>query len=104
MTSAWDRLVLGISDGPAVLPRPPEWMTDAACRDVDKELFFSRRDDEAVAKAKAVCATCPVIADCLEYALTFDKYGDCGIWGGTTRRERLAIRRGREADDQPDAA
>lgn len=41
-----------------------------------------RRDDSA----KAVCATCPVLARCREHALsTQEPYG---VWGGMTEEER----------------
>ena len=42
-------------------------------------------------QAKAVCARCPVRAQCLEYAL--DNALDHGIYGGTTESERRTLRR-----------
>jgi hypothetical protein len=45
-----------------------------------------------VAKAKRMCADCPVRAECLTTAV---RLGDdaLGIWGGTTKEERDALRR-----------
>jgi WhiB family redox-sensing transcriptional regulator len=52
------------------------------------------------AKAKAVCASCPVQAHCLDYALENSiKYG---IWGGLNEEERAQERRSRA--HRPDAA
>jgi len=64
------------------------WMRRGACRrpEVPTYLFFpGRGDTKTIAAAKAVCATCPVQADCLAYALRLDQPG---IWGNTTARER----------------
>lgn len=55
---------------------------------MDPDLFYPERGEE-VATAKAVCATCPVRAECLAAGL-YEKYG---IWGGTSERERRKLRR-----------
>ncbi len=81
------------------LPKPLmdvyEWQYDAKCRQVDPEKFFSpdaergprRRSREA--NAKAICATCPVIAECLEHALTVRE--PYGVWGGLSSNERIDL-------------
>ncbi len=71
---------------------PPPWHHSAACRGLSAELFYPL-DDEAVAAAKAVCAACPVVAECLEYAISVREKD--GIWGGATERERRSIIRRR---------
>lgn len=58
-------------------------------RDVD--FFPDREDAAAVGRAKAVCSTCPVAAECLSWALETNQPD--GIWGGHTAKERRAIRR-----------
>ena len=70
------------------------WRDRAACRDVDPELFFpigtglpARRQ---TALARAVCAGCPVVAECLVFAAQFLPYG---IAGGATAAERSEMRR-----------
>jgi WhiB family redox-sensing transcriptional regulator len=69
-----------------------EWLARAACRGMDPELFFPDRG-ESTEQAKAVCAACPVRAECLDHALTnVERFG---IWGGLSERERRAIRRAR---------
>ena len=65
------------------------WWHRAACRNVGLERFFPPQG-APVAPAKAVCATCPVVAACRTYALVNDER--FGIWGGLTERERRFIR------------
>lgn len=85
------------------------WRRQSACRlpDVPVWMFFpSRGDNETVERAKAVCATCPVAAECLEANLT----EEFGIFGGTSENQRREIRRQRgienddEATDESEAA
>lgn len=66
------------------------WQKRAACLEADPELFFPERGYSSAA-AKAICATCPVIAECLAYALA--THQQFGTWGGTTERERRKLRR-----------
>jgi WhiB family redox-sensing transcriptional regulator len=72
----------------ATVPPAGPWITQAACADVDTDLFFPERGEDQTA-AKAICATCPVRAECLAYAL---ETGDPGIWGGTSERQRKQIK------------
>jgi WhiB family transcriptional regulator, redox-sensing transcriptional regulator len=70
------------------------WQDHANCLGLDADLFFPERG-ESCAEAKAVCAGCSVRRECLEYALANNE--QFGIWGGTSYRERRAIRRRRRA-------
>lgn len=74
-----------------------DWRGRAACRREDPELFFPiGRDDverPEVDAAKEVCARCPVLDECLAYALA-TRQPD-GIWGGLTTTERRALARRR---------
>jgi WhiB family redox-sensing transcriptional regulator len=69
----------------------------AACRGMDPELFFpvgapgAPAYDAAVARAKDVCAGCPVREACLEFAL--DAGIEFGVFGGADASEREALRR-----------
>ncbi|MFI1004321.1 WhiB family transcriptional regulator [Streptomyces galbus] len=71
------------------------WLTEAACVGEDPELFFPVGSTgpalEDVAAAKRVCARCPVIADCLAYALGSGQTS--GVWGGTDEEERADLLR-----------
>lgn len=75
--------------------RADDWRDRAACRGTDTELFFPSVNGAAAQRAhrqaKAVCATCPVLAQCLSWALTSGI--DFGVWGGLTADERRALRR-----------
>lgn len=69
----------------------PDWQHDAACRDMNPDLFFPARGTAVkhVRTAKAVCAECPIRIKCLDYALYHGER--CGIWGGLTERERRTL-------------
>ncbi len=77
------------------------WQLDAACRGADTSLFFApsyfekrEEKDAREAKAKLLCARCPVREPCLEYALrTRDPHG---VWGGLNELERRRLIRSRE--------
>lgn len=94
----------------SVLPKggatePPMWRDGAACRDTTPGLFFPVGQTgpaiEHIAKAKAVCDTCSVQIDCLEFALMTNQ--DAGIWGGLTEDERRQIRRERRRKQREQA-
>jgi len=72
-------------------PRPA-WQASAACRGQPTRLFFPGTG-EVQGPVKAVCESCPVLAECLAYALERPELR--GVWGGTGERERARMRRGR---------
>jgi WhiB family redox-sensing transcriptional regulator len=49
---------------------------------------FERKDDRELreARAKAICRSCPVRKECLDYALRIREQH--GIWGGLNETER----------------
>ncbi len=68
------------------------WRDLAACRDMVEVDFFPFPEDTAgIGRAKEVCASCPVTAECLDYALETRQID--GIWGGHTSTERAKLRR-----------
>jgi hypothetical protein len=72
-----------------------DWRLDAACADVDPELFFPETGQvPQAAAAKQVCAGCAVRGPCLEAALHGPQARDdhSGIFAGTTARQRVALR------------
>lgn len=72
---------------------PQRWKAEAACHGEDQALFFPQagaRGRAAAATARAICAGCPVQLQCLAFALANGE--EYGIWGGTTERERRAVR------------
>jgi WhiB family redox-sensing transcriptional regulator len=70
----------------------PAWMEQAACVAVNPEIFYpeDRRGRDARV-ARTICASCPVIADCLTHALSHHE--NHGIWGGLDEADRRQIRR-----------
>jgi WhiB family redox-sensing transcriptional regulator len=78
-----------LSDTTEFIPIPiteeRPWAVFSACREKDPDLFFPE-DRKAATEALAICATCTVRVDCLEYAIEADiRYG---VWGGLTDRQR----------------
>jgi WhiB family transcriptional regulator, redox-sensing transcriptional regulator len=68
----------------------PAWHAKAACADLPTEHFFpsgsTGRALEQIARAKKICASCPVAAQCLDYALDTGQVD--GVWGGMSEDER----------------
>jgi WhiB family redox-sensing transcriptional regulator len=59
-----------------------EWWDEAQCRDGEASLsgvFFSEELQD-IARAKAICAECPVMNECLEGAIV--RREPWGVWGG----------------------
>lgn len=65
---------------------------DRACADRPDVNWFPERLSKGVPEAVHVCRTCPHVNPCLEWGLAFERFG---IWGATTQRERMRIRRDR---------
>lgn len=67
-----------------LVARGEAWWGDARCREAgvdaaDAAAFFSPRPRD-IARAKRVCAVCPVMTPCLEGALL--RHEPWGVWGG----------------------
>lgn len=71
------------------------WQDRGRCAEVDPEAWFPEKGGTA-APAKQICRQCPVVQECLEYALTNDIAW--GIWGATSPKERRKLRRPRDLD------
>jgi Transcription factor WhiB len=75
----------------------PGWQTDALCRTdtaAHIDTFFQPRGNTTRA-AKRICARCPVIAECREYAIVGNER--FGVWGGMSSDELVAERQRRKA-------
>lgn len=80
-----------------------DWRTRAACLDEDPELFFPLGEEHTSGmaptapvqaqqdEAKAVCRRCPVVAECLAWAIESGQ--DFGVWGATSPEERREFKR-----------
>jgi WhiB family redox-sensing transcriptional regulator len=72
-----------------------DWRLEAACREVDPELFFPESGQvPQTAAAKAICAGCTVRGPCLEAALHGPQahQDHTGIFAGTTASDRVRLR------------
>jgi WhiB family redox-sensing transcriptional regulator len=72
-----------------------DWREDASCArpGVDPETFYPEPGQRGrVAKARAICARCPVADPCLAEALGMPAWLDEGIRAGLTARERIPLR------------
>ncbi|MGB6057793.1 MAG: WhiB family transcriptional regulator [Microthrixaceae bacterium] len=76
-------------------PVDTQWMADGNCADKSPSQFFPS-DGVGVEAARKVCVGCPVISECLEYALS--NRIDHGVWGGTSERERRRILKSRAVE------
>lgn len=68
------------------------WMKHAACKDVNTNVFFPDKVEQE-GPARAICAACPVIEECLQYALAQNP-NPIGIWGNTNKHQRKRLREG----------
>ena len=80
------------------------WQVRAACRGPHADIFFpplqfERREEkrEREGRAKAICMTCPVQRDCLDYALAIRE--PHGIWGGLNEAERRLLLADQEIEE-----
>lgn len=75
----------GAVDGDAHRP----WQADRNCRNDDRDLFLARTTEDEAA-AKAICAECPVQAECAISAIANGYEGM--IFGGLNDAERAQFR------------
>lgn len=74
-----------------------EWQEQGNCVGVDTNIFFpesnlrGKNKAQAYAKAKSYCKGCPVVSECLEFALKIEE--PFGVYGGLTEDERRVILR-----------
>lgn len=69
-----------------------DWQHEGLCRTRSPEVFFHPDGERGSvkrareARAKQLCAACPVIEQCREHALSVPE--PYGVWGGLTEEER----------------
>ena len=72
-----------------------DWRHRAVCREEEPDLFFPVGSTGPallqIEEAKAACRRCPVMEQCLQWALESGQ--DFGVWGGLSEDERRAMRR-----------
>ena len=67
----------------AIRTETEQWQLKAACRGPQARVFFRE------GRAKAICRTCSVKKDCLDYAVRIREQH--GIWGGLSESERKPL-------------
>ena len=65
------------------------WQDIAACKGMNSSVFLSGVKSR-VQIAKAICATCPVTRECLEFALAHEDL-EPHVYGGLTGEERKKL-------------
>ena len=74
------------------------WQDDAKCLEVGPDVYFVPQTYKK--RAQALCAGCPVQAECLEFALKTDSR--CGVWGGTSEHQRAPLHAKYNREHRPD--
>ncbi len=79
------------------------WRAQAACRGNNAVFFFApnhfeRKPEKDLreGRARELCRSCPVHAECLEHALRAGELH--GIWGGLNELQRKRLQRKRTAE------
>ncbi|MDT0493677.1 WhiB family transcriptional regulator [Streptomyces griseus] len=52
-----------------------------------------RAREKALAQAKHACSGCPIVRDCLKWALANPTLTRTGVWAATTKRDRTQLRK-----------
>lgn len=70
-----------------------DWMVAATCSGINPQTFYptDTSDEYAAATIEAYCDRCPVMGECLDYALITNQ--EHGIWGGMAEDKRRRVRR-----------
>jgi WhiB family redox-sensing transcriptional regulator len=72
-----------------------DWQVRAACRGSDTSNFYHPENERGPSRtrremrAKTVCAACPVVENCLRWALAARE--PYGVWGGLSAEEREQV-------------
>lgn len=68
-----------------------KWQAQASCQGLPTSMFYDIEKGSVVNPAiPRMCMTCPVNAECLEYAVKHEAWG---YWAGTTPTHRRRIRK-----------
>ncbi|MEV6910901.1 WhiB family transcriptional regulator [Amycolatopsis sp. NPDC051071] len=84
-----------VSRLPNVVAEEWDWQLRGSCRGADSSLFFHTDNERGSARerresrAKAICQSCPVLAQCRTHALAVQE--PYGIWGGLGEIERREL-------------
>lgn len=65
-----------------------DWCKESICRGETDKTFFTGQGQNPTKAREKLCNDCPVRQDCLDYAII---YGEKGVWGGLTEKERKRL-------------
>lgn len=65
-------------------------LSDAACATPGGRLVFDDINPFTIPMARAICAGCPVVRECMRWGILHE---DFGVWGGLTKDQLRAERR-----------
>jgi WhiB family redox-sensing transcriptional regulator len=71
---------------------PMSWKDLGACLGSNTNLWFPGKGEDTH-KAISICCQCPVVTECLQYALAHQI--TTGVWGGISSRGRSRMRQAR---------
>ncbi|MGP4004472.1 WhiB family transcriptional regulator [Streptomyces sp. 8N706] len=84
-TEADPRIPFPFTDTPTACQTHPRWFSH--------EQTSTRAAEQDIAKAKLACSGCPIVTDCLKWALAHPDLTRVGVWAATTTRQRGQLRR-----------
>jgi WhiB family transcriptional regulator, redox-sensing transcriptional regulator len=87
-------MIPGLRTAPYDSDYATAWMAEGNCRNYAPNVFFPS-DGVGVDRARKICNGCPVLDQCLEYALV--ERIEHGVWGGCSERERRRILKRRKS-------
>ncbi len=67
-----------------------DWRDRGLCAEADPDFWFPPEKTSPMG-AQRECCRCPVMTECLEYALTNPGKAEYGVWGGLSERERRLL-------------
>jgi hypothetical protein len=80
----------GVADLLAALARGVPSMPEAACKGREAEYDAARTDRYAVPAALQICASCPVLSRCADWASTLPRSQRIGVLGGIYTTQNLS--------------
>jgi WhiB family redox-sensing transcriptional regulator len=69
------------------------WIGRAACKGMDINLFFPEEGASVSAEAREACAKCPVVEQCLDWAIKHEQHGFFGAMSPQQRQRERSVRR-----------
>ncbi|MFD8789399.1 WhiB family transcriptional regulator [Streptomyces vinaceus] len=85
-----DRIPFPDTDEPLRCRTSPALFQVEDIRNTDDD---PRAREKALTQAKHACSGCPIVKDCLKWALANPALTETGVWAATTKRDRTQLRK-----------